>query len=190
MSKTFTITRKRASEMLWVSTRTIDRYIKSGKLSYKKIANKILLSTDELSNLQADYQSLHQQSTVDIVRKATQPKTTTKTLSTNNIETIIDNKMNTFLWTLNEKDKVIEDKNKMIFVLQQRIGELEAKLQSMIALPEYNSQKQTTMLEKQRLESKIFLLQDNLKREKNKSLLFLWVVVVIILMYLIITKVS
>jgi hypothetical protein len=95
-----------------------------------------------------------------------------------------------FLNTLSEKDKIIEDKNKLMFMLQQRIGELETKLQTMVALPDYNQEKQTTMLEKQRLESKIFHLQDKLKGEKNKSLLFLGVVAVIILMYLIITKMN
>jgi tRNA U34 5-carboxymethylaminomethyl modifying GTPase MnmE/TrmE len=106
-----------------------------------------------------------------------------------NVEAIIDRKMGTFLNTLHEKDKVIEDKNNVIFMLQQRIGELETRLQTMIALPDYNSEKQNTMLEKQRLETKIMQLQDGLKKEKNKSLLFLGVVVVIILMYLILSSI-
>lgn len=49
MSKEYSVTRDMAASLLKVSTRTVDRYIKSGKLSYKKIANKVLLSKDEVS---------------------------------------------------------------------------------------------------------------------------------------------
>jgi hypothetical protein len=50
---------------------------------------------------------------------------------------------------------MIEEKNKVIFVLQQRIGELETKIQHMVALPEYNKEKQTAVIEKERLEQKL-----------------------------------
>lgn len=151
-----------------------------------------MISTQEITELQNEYQSLNQQSTTEIIREAKKPKTlsTQKSTSNTNIEAIIDNKMGMFLTTLSEKDKVIEDKNKLMFMLQQRIGELETKLQTMVALPDYNQEKQTTMLEKQRLESKIFHLQDKLKGEKNKSLLFLGVVAVVILIYLILTQMN
>ncbi|MDR2190960.1 MAG: excisionase family DNA-binding protein [Candidatus Peribacteria bacterium] len=47
----YSLTRDKASVLLGVSTRTIDRYIKSGRLSYKKVGNKVLLSRDELATL-------------------------------------------------------------------------------------------------------------------------------------------
>jgi len=43
MAKVYNITRESGAQILGISTRTIDRYIRSGKLSYKKIANKVLL---------------------------------------------------------------------------------------------------------------------------------------------------
>ena len=46
--KRYTVTRNQAASLLGVSTRTIDRYVKSGKLSYKKIANKVILNEEEL----------------------------------------------------------------------------------------------------------------------------------------------
>jgi hypothetical protein len=58
-----------------------------------------------------------------------------------------------------EKDKMIEDKNKVIFMLQQRVGELETKIQHMIALPDYNKEKQAAMIEKEKLENKLTELQ-------------------------------
>ena len=46
--KRYTVTRNQAANLLGVSTRTIDRYVKSGKLSYKKVANKVILNEEEL----------------------------------------------------------------------------------------------------------------------------------------------
>jgi excisionase family DNA binding protein len=49
MSKVYNITRESAAQVLGISTRTIDRYIRSGKLSYKKVANKVLLERNEIN---------------------------------------------------------------------------------------------------------------------------------------------
>lgn len=46
--KTFKISRKEASDLLKVSTRTLDRYINSRKLSSKNIAGRIMLDEVEL----------------------------------------------------------------------------------------------------------------------------------------------
>ena len=48
--KTFTISRNQASKILKVSTRTLDRYIKTKKLSSKNIAGRIFLNEQELTN--------------------------------------------------------------------------------------------------------------------------------------------
>jgi len=48
MTRTYNVTREHAAKLLGVSTRTIDRYVKSGKLSYKKVANKVLLAKEEV----------------------------------------------------------------------------------------------------------------------------------------------
>lgn len=47
--KTFTVSRNEASKTLKVSTRTLDRYIKSRKLSSKSIAGRIFLNTEEVA---------------------------------------------------------------------------------------------------------------------------------------------
>ena len=61
MSKTYNVTREVAAKSLNISTRTIDRYIKSGKLSYKKIANKVILAKEEVLSLQQVFSSLRQE---------------------------------------------------------------------------------------------------------------------------------
>lgn len=54
-------------------------------------------------------------------------------------------------------------------MLQQRIGELETKIQTMIALPDYNREKQEAIIEKQKLEERISKLKEAVRTEKVKN---------------------
>ena len=177
MEKKFNLTRTNAAQMLNVSTRTVDRYIRAGKLSYKRVANKILLSYDEVTKLQKDFSILHQEVNSEII--------STKNNQNTGLETLIDNKFEKFFSVLGEKDRLVEDKNKIIFMLQQRLGELETKLSSMIALPEYNKEKQATLLEKQKLEIKINDLSKGFKKEISRNSLFIGVMIIIVAIFLI-----
>ena len=69
MARTYWITRESAAKLLGISTRTIDRYIKSWKLSYKKVANKVLLAKEEIASLQEDYGALHQEISTEVVKQ-------------------------------------------------------------------------------------------------------------------------
>lgn len=119
MTMNYTVTRERAAEVLGVSTRTIDRYVKSGKLSYKKVANKVLLAKEEVSQLQKDFSAFRQETTSEIVSS----DSNTKSITTVNpsLEQAIDAKIEKFFLIFNEKDKILEEKNKVIFMLQQRV---------------------------------------------------------------------
>lgn len=56
----FAITRKEAADLLEVSTRTIDRYIRSKKLAARKKGGNILLNEEELNNFKvAKFQRMH-----------------------------------------------------------------------------------------------------------------------------------
>lgn len=56
----FTISRQEAAQILDVSTRTLDRYIHSKKLSARKKGGNILLSEEEIQNLKvAHFQNMH-----------------------------------------------------------------------------------------------------------------------------------
>ena len=80
-----------------------------------------------------------------------------------------------FFLIFNEKDRILEEKNKVIFMLQQRVWELEAKLKTMVALPDYAREKQETIIEKQKLEEKIGFLKNKIKNPiyRKKSVLIL-----------------
>ena len=122
--KTYTITREKAAIELGVSTRTIDRYVKSGKLSYKKVANKVLLAKEEIMKLKEEFSALHSEVTSELIHEATpsaQPLTSNPVAVRADLDQAIDEKIEKFFLIFKEKDKMIEEKNKIIFVLQQRI---------------------------------------------------------------------
>lgn len=181
MAANFTITREQASAELWISTRTIDRYVRSGKLAYKKVANKILLNVDDIKTLKKDFDMLHQNTTSEIVSDSPSSKSS-RSLSTGGdtsaLEKVIDEKIDKFFLVFQEKDRMLEEKNKVIFMLQQRVGELENKIQTMVALPDYNEQKQLATIEKTKLEDKIKQLSQAVRGERTKNYLFLTVLVV------------
>ncbi len=193
--KNYAITREKAAIELGVSTRTIDRYVKGGKLSYKKVANKVLLAKDEIEALKAEFSTLHNEVRSELIHeveastKAPQPMAVRA-----DIDQAIEEKIDKFFLIFKEKDKMIEEKNKIIFMLQQRIGELETKIQTMIALPDYNREKQEAIIEKQKLEERISKLKEAVRTEKVKnfiimlfSLVFIGIAIFLLLKYKIIS---
>ena len=92
--KRYSVTRNQAASLLWVYTRTIDRYVKSGKLSYKKIANKVILNEEELRILQNEFSSLRQEISTELIGE----KTTWSTISVKPVSdmTTIDEKLDKF----------------------------------------------------------------------------------------------
>lgn len=180
MAAQFTVTREQAAQDLGISTRTIDRYIRSWKLSYKKVANKILLNESDISLLKQDFDMLHKKSSSEIVNEwsiSTKPSQNIA-LNSSHLEKVIDEKIDKFFLVFQEKDRMLEEKNKVIFMLQQRVGELENKIQTMVALPDYNEQKQLATIEKTKLEDKIKQLSTAVRGEKTKNYIFLTVLVV------------
>ena len=187
--KTYWITREKAAIELWVSTRTIDRYVKGGKLSYKKVANKVLLAKEEIESLKKEFSALHQEVSSELVSEVSHDSSSrddaarSQTMAVRaDIDQAIEEKIDKFMLIFKEKDKMIEEKNKVIFMLQQRIWELETKIQSMVALPDYNREKQEAIVEKQKLEERITKLKEAVRNEQVKSflvmlfsLVFIWI---------------
>ncbi len=171
MSKVYSITRESAAQLLGISTRTIDRYIRSWKLSYKKVANKVLLEKGEVYDLKKDFSALHQEVETELV--SSQSASTWLAKSNPQLEAMIEQKLEKFFLIFKEKEKILEEKNKIIFVLQQRVWELEMKIQNMVALPDYTREKQEAIIEKQKLEEKISQLKTSIKNEKLINLILI-----------------
>lgn len=197
----YNISKEAAAQILWISTRTVDRYISNNKLTTKKIGNKVMLAQEEITRLKSDFEKEWKNNKVDVI-------------SENNFQTIqdfhssnwqvvwfnewaivdilnksMDEKFDKFFTAIEQKDKILEEKNKIVAVLQNRVMELEAKIQTMIALPDYNNEKQKIIAEKQTLESQIELLSKDLKTRKteNNIYMILFVLIWLLLMYFIIS---
>ena len=184
MTRTYNVTREHAAKVLGVSTRTIDRYVKSWKLSYKKVANKVLLAKEEVAEMQKDFSALRQEVNTEVVSQSVPTSGSNWnaiTTVTPWFEKAIDDKIDKFFLIFNEKDKILEEKNKVIFMLQQRVGELESKLKTMVALPDYTREKQEAIIEKQKLEERITGLKDRIRSEKTKNLIFVGLSVILII---------
>ena len=171
--KNYSITREKAAIELGVSTRTVDRYVKSGKLSYKKIANKVLLAKDEIEALKSEFSTLHNEVTSELIHEVPSVQSAQPVAVRADIDQAIDEKIDKFFLIFKEKDKMIEEKNKIIFMLQQRIWELETKIQTMVALPDYNREKQEAIIEKQKLEERISKLKEAVRTEKVKNFIIM-----------------
>lgn len=188
---TYSISREAAASYLGVSTRTIDRYVKSGKLSYKKVANKVILAKEQVDELKEEFAMLHQDWYQTEVVSAGSDRISTVSESTAvqpmsshnaNNATIrqLDQKMDKFFDLIRDKDVNIEEKNKMIFMLQQKLGEMEGKLKHMIALPAYHEEKQQLIHEKERLEEKVKELHKGYQSEKRKNTVYIVVMLALI----------
>lgn len=169
---TYSVSRQQAADMLGVSTRSIDRYVKGWKLSYKKVANKVLLAREEIDVMQADYELLHQNPlTETVVVKETSLQNSNKVTRVNSGLGL--GSVKEFADILGQKDKALEDKNQMIYALQRKIGEIETKMQHMVALPDHSAEKETLKLDMQKLELEKNDLQESIRREKLMNTIFL-----------------
>jgi transcriptional regulator with XRE-family HTH domain len=184
------MSREEASGLLGISTRTIDRYIKSGKMTYKKIANKVVLSQTEINRLRNEFSELRRNDAQEIVGNTSILDTSlsrkhaeNESFSTDSL----DEKINQFFFIFQEKEKQVEEKNKLIYTLHQKIWELDAQIKQMVALPDYTIEKEWYYVQKMELENKVKNLHKELKYEHVKNTLFAWafLVVGVVLAYMI-----
>jgi len=166
--------RQQAADYLGVSTRTIDRYVVKGAIRYKKIANKVVLAKEDLETLQAE---------LELVQQPTSMPTTVESSSVshdwqNKWSAMGWNSFKEFVDLLKEKDKTIESKNSMVFSLQHQIGQLESRLQQVIALPDYTQEKGQLEHTIQTLETERTLLEDQVRREKLRNTVYMWLILI------------
>ncbi len=152
----------------------------------------MLLHADEIAELKKDFDLLHYNPSSEIVSEREEVRQIVSSgkdvvwwqLSTEKMSALnqmIDEKIDKFFLIFQEKDRMLEEKNKIIFMLQQRVGELETKIQWMIALPDHNEEKHKAIIEKEKIQEKLSQVSDTLRGEKTKSFVYLAVFIVVIL---------
>ena len=191
---TYNLSREEAAKILGISTRTLDRRIRKGILSHEKRGNKVFLSEEEVRNYN---QHKEVQNVVYETKVSTSADTSNQTsLSTNfNQEELIseiskhmEKNMDKFLKVLLEKDKQLEEKNKIIFALQHKVGELETKLKNTVALPLYQEEKEELILEKENLKIENNLLSEKLQKEKIKNIILIGVLAIFVIILLLVVS--
>ncbi len=174
MNLTYNFTRHQAANFLNVSTRTIDRYIRSGRFSYEKRWNQVFLSEEELQEFYDNNLGPQKNSTQKIVNKQDAD------IAVSNQTFEIDQKLEEILNHLREKDRQLEEKNKVIFNMQNTIANLEEKLQNTMSLPDYSQKEQEFLVEKERLQLQKSQLKRELDKERIKNIIFLIIMVFLI----------
>lgn len=186
--KIYNVSKEAAAQLIGVSTRTIDRYISDGKLSAKKVWNKVMLNQSEVIKMRSEFDTLPQSNgRVDVLSPESMNtlewgRTTLSTgVNIDELASLLDEKFEKFQQALEDKDNLIEDKNKVIFMLQNKVGELETRIKSMIALPDYTAEKQQLLSDKQKMEDMIDRLQKDKSRMSMENRLYLFIFIVVIL---------
>jgi hypothetical protein len=171
MESTYSVDREKAAMLLGVSTRSIDRYIKSNKIRSRKLGKKLYLHDEDIERLRAggiqedfvimtgDSDSYADTQDEAVVTLHSTPKHTMRDMV--NYRDLYDQ--------ANEKITV---KDKMIQELSYRLGQSETELKNTISISEYKkatflleSAKSQWEEEKSHMSEKVSFLENSLKRE-------------------------
>lgn len=171
MESTYSVDREKAAMLLGVSTRSIDRYIKSNKIRSRKLGKKLYLHDEDIERLRAggiqedfvimtgDSDSYTDAQDEAVVTLHSTPKHTMRDMV--NYRDLYDQ--------ANEKITV---KDKMIQELSYRLGQSETELKNTISISEYKkatflleSAKSQWEEEKSHMSEKVSFLENSLKRE-------------------------
>lgn len=193
----YNINRQEASDILEVSTRTLDRYIKSWKLTYKKSANKVMLSSVEVESFKEKinfvWKEVQDSELIWNFSHSTESwsefdedfnKEQFKIELKEDINSALKNSLDVLNSYLKEKDNQIEDKNNLIINLQTKVVNLESRLQNSIALPDYTNEKESLLIEKEKVELQNKTLLTQLKSHKIKSTWLLISVIILIIFFI------
>ena len=179
MTLIYNTSRQEAADQLSVSTRTIDRYIKKWQLSYKKVANKVVLAQEEIDALVEEFSSLKRNDATPTRERRVERVVS----SSSNSNEIVTPKQSASTWSisefaeiLNSKDKTIEEKNQLIFMLQRKIGEVETKLTQMVALPDYTEETSQLHSTIQSLSTQKSTLEQQVKTERFWNTVFIVII--------------
>lgn len=159
----YTTSREEAAVILGVSTRTIDRYLKGGRLKYKTDGRTILVNAEELTGLAAKFaakkkikQTRQAQARTQAARSA---PTATVTMESNHDEKIFRELYTDTLTELKAKQEKLE-------AASFRVGQLESQLKNSVPLLEYKQKEETLTQENN-------WLKDRLSAMKTRTWLLL-----------------
>ena len=117
----YNINRLEASEILWVSTRSIDRYIKSWKIRAEKKWKVILLNENDIKTL----------SWVAPVKQKIIIKSETENITSNKSEVLVSDSSDSGLVKKTEYEKILATFDKMFANFRDEIKNKDSKIQEL-----------------------------------------------------------
>lgn len=173
----YSITRESAAETLWVSVRSIDRYVKGWKLRAEKEWKIVLINSDDVEALKK-WPSKKQQ--------IIQPKEVIKEEIVSSTE--ISTELNTIYDDLKQ---TIEEKDMKISELSFKLGKMEEVVKNSISMLEFKSSQLKLEEAKEITESKlkdVLIERDNLnaKYKDERSANVILIIVSILLLALLV----
>lgn len=171
MESTYSVDREKAAMLLGVSTRSIDRYIKSNKIRSRKLGKKLYLHDEDIERLRAGgIQEDFVIMTGDSDSYAGTQDEAVVTLHSTPKHTMRD--MVNYRDLYDQANEKIAVKDKMIQELSYRLGQSETELKNTISISEYKkatflleSAKSQWEEEKSHMSEKVSFLENSLKRE-------------------------
>ena len=182
----YTFDREMAAKELEISTRTLDRYIKAGKIRSKKIGKKIFLNAPDIEKIKISEAWTSSPEVSEITYESSGAVSETSPEATSADVTFFPEEWSTrfrrksvvvdYRELYEDSRKAIVSKDKLIQELSYKAGKAEAELKNSISLLEY---KKTTFLlesvkvkneedEKKHTET-IAALEKEMKKEKMVS---------------------
>jgi len=156
----YNVERKEASDFLEVSLRTIDRYIRSGKLSHRKVGYNIYLSMRELEQFkkmrvqQVEDVIIHENGFEEIEESVTFEHT--QQSNDGNFETLVYKNL------YESSRKELSEKQKEVEFLQYKLGKMEIELGNALPLLEYQKSQKEAEQEIDKLEVKTLEIKEEL----------------------------
>jgi len=192
----YTITRQDAAEILWVSTRSVDRYIKAGKLRSKKDGKIIYIHSKDIENISGESVSGWPEVIIPQEKKQSYSESKNYEQARSTSTDVMDAQSRATLekiyldlrWEIQTKDKAIQD-------LSIRLGQAQEIAKNSVSLVEFK--KSQFLLEESKghisnensaLKEKTEELTEKLKYEKTSNMILigaviLWIIIIIFLLF-------
>ena len=182
----YTITRQDASDMLWVSTRSVDRYIKAWKLRSKKEGKIIYIHAKDIENITGESKDSKPEVIMPQEKKQSYSKsksnfeqawTTSNSIMDAQSRATLEKIYLDLRWEIQTKDKAIQD-------LSIRLGQAQEIAKNSVSLVEFK--KSQFLLEESKgyianensaLKEQAVELNTKLKYEKTSNKILLWAVI-------------
>jgi len=155
----YNVERKEASDFLEVSLRTIDRYIRSGKLSHRKVGYNIYLSMRELEQ----FKKMRVQQVEDVIIHENGFEDMEEAVAFESNQPM-DGGFETLVYkNLYESSrKELTEKQKEVEFLQYKLGKMEIELSNALPLLEYQKSQKEAEQEIDKLEVKTLEIKEEL----------------------------